>query len=133
MTFLRFTTSNVDADSEVPGGLFTAAYALRDAVLPELMRSDLEQHLLWFKDNLAGPSRFNRSRSKGYYRRKTRGISWFRDTAVDHIARMRQLKRIVELNGYRVSVVKQEHVGYIVYEDAHQVVAEPFAETKVSG
>ena len=30
-------------------------------------------------------ARLNRSRSKGYYRRTTKGISWFKDTATEPV------------------------------------------------
>ena len=32
--------------------------------------------------------------------------------------------------GYAVTLIHEEHVGYFVYEDEVQVVAEPFAETR---
>ncbi|MCL2020534.1 MAG: hypothetical protein FWG81_00120 [Betaproteobacteria bacterium] len=133
MPFLRFVITKVNPDSEVEDGLFNTAYALRKASMPEQVRLELEEHLTWFNKNLAVPRRFNRSKSKGYFhRRKTKGISWFRDTAVDHVARMHRLKRIVESNGYHVSIIREDRVGYIVYEDEYQVVAEPFADTKTS-
>ena len=46
---------------------------------------------------------------------------------------MHDLKLIAEANGYVVSVVKDERVGYVVYEDENQVIAEPFAHTKTGG
>jgi hypothetical protein len=134
MAYLRFVVSGRNSDSGVEDGLFVAAYALRDkGVLPADHRSKLEDHINWFKANLAIPPRFNRSRSKGYYRRATKGIAWFRDTALQHIARMHDLKFIAESHGYVVSVIREDRVGYIVYEDENQVVAEPFADTKTRG
>jgi len=65
--------------------------------------------------NLAVPTRFNRTTSKAHYRRNATGISWFRDSAHEHITRIHDLARI----------------GFVVYEDEHQVVAEPFANTAV--
>jgi hypothetical protein len=35
----------------------------------------LTELLRWFGENLATPDRFNRSKSKGFYRRTTRGIA----------------------------------------------------------
>lgn len=131
MAYLRFVVSQLNSESGVEDGLFGAAYALRDrGVLSADLRSKLEDHISWFKVNLAIPSRFNRSNSKGYYRRATRGISWFRDTAKEHIARMHDLKLIAEANGYVVSLITEDRIGYVVYEDENQVVAEPFADTK---
>ena len=131
MPFLRFLVSSVNAASGVEDGLFVAAYSLRDAgSLSAAERSTLEEHLAWFRQNLAIPDRFNRSRSKGYYRRETKGISWFRDTATEHLARMHELKRIVEANGHIVSVIREDRVGYVIFEDENQVVAESFADTR---
>ena len=81
----------------------------------------------WFKDNLAVPQRFNRSKSNGYYRRRTAGISWLKPTATEHIDKMRALVAILENNGYyRVSEIPTERPGYVIFEDDHQVIAEPF-------
>ena len=134
MSFLRFLVSSINEASGVEDGLFGAAYSLRDdRSLSAAEHSKLEEHLAWFRENLAIPERFNRTRSKGYYRRATKGISWFRDTADEHLARMHELKRIVEANGYIVSVIKEDRVGYVIYEDEDQVVAEPFKDTRTRG
>ncbi len=84
----------------------------------------------WFSKHLPAPARFNRTRSKGYYRRKTKGISWFKDTASECLSRMHVLKRIAEEHGYPVSVICEDRIGFIVYEDEFQAVAEPFFETR---
>jgi hypothetical protein len=115
------------------GGLFAAAYALRDGEdTSESDRQRLTELLSWFNERLPTPERFNRSSSKGYYRRTTKGISWFRDTAEQHIARMYELMRIAESNGHSVSVIQEDRLGYVVYEDEFQVVAEPFADTQTT-
>lgn len=43
---------------------------------------------------------------------------------------MHVLKRVLESHGLAVTVVQETHVGYVVYEDEAQVVAEPFADTR---
>jgi len=43
---------------------------------------------------------------------------------------MFELKRVMEANGHSVHVVRENRVGYIVYEDDVQVIAEPFADTR---
>lgn len=55
----------------------------------EVDREILAANLTRFEKNLETPTRFNRTKSKGFYRRTTRGIAWFKDTASDHLARMR--------------------------------------------
>jgi hypothetical protein len=134
MAFLRFVLSQRHPDSGVEDGVFSVAYELRDS--PEVHPDDREQlrnDLAWFEQNLATPDRFNRTTSKGHYRRVTKGIAWFRDTASDCIARMHQLKRVLESNGHHVTMILENRIGYVVYEDDLQVVAEPFSETKTSG
>jgi len=131
MAFLRFVVSEIHPDSGVKNGLFDVAYTLRDSdEVSEEHRQALADHLAWFAKCLPKPKRFNRSSSKGYYRRATRGIAWFRDTATEHIARMHDMKRIVEMHGHLVEVIREERIGYVVYEDPVQVVAEPFADTR---
>ena len=131
MAFLRFVVLKRHQDSALEAGVISVAYRLRDE--PDVSASDrqsIQDELTWFEKNLTIPKRFNRSASKGYDRRKTRGIAWFRDTATECIARMHQLKRLLEGNGYQVELVREDRLGYIVYEDALQVVAEPFSDTR---
>ena len=112
-------------------GVFQVAYGLRDRPdIPEIDRAALRDTLAWFGKSLAEPARFNRTRSKGYERRQTRGIAWFRDTATEHIARIEQLRNVLEAHGYHVSMLHEERLGYVVYEDEHQAIAEPFANTR---
>jgi len=126
-TLLRFVLQRSHPDTGVEEGVFGAAYELRDGtVISASDRLSLEGLLAWFRANLAVPQRFNRSKSKGYYRRKAAGISWLKPTAGEHIAQMRALVAILEGNGYRVSQITTDRPGYVVFEDDHQVVAEPF-------
>jgi hypothetical protein len=130
MAFLRFVVSKSRQGSEEGNGLFGVAYSLsRSNNIAEPDRQLLDDLLTWFEGNLKSPSRFNRTTSKGYYRRNTKGISWFRDTATEHLSRMRELKRLAEEYGYVVELVRADRVGYVTYEDEAQVVAEPFADT----
>jgi hypothetical protein len=43
---------------------------------------------------------------------------------------MHEVKRVLEASGYVVHVIQKERVGYIVYTDSAQVIAEPFADTR---
>lgn len=45
-----------------------------------------------------------------------------------HIAKVREMCSILEENAIYVRTIKARRPGYIVYEDAYQVVAEPFAD-----
>lgn len=129
--YLRFVVSANHPDTGVADGVFRTAYALRDAGgISKAERDTLVGQLEWFSKNLSIPKRFNRSASKGYYRRATKGISWLRDDAVEHVRRLFEVKRVLEANGHPVHVVRESRIGYIVYKDGAQVVAEPFADTR---
>jgi hypothetical protein len=126
-TLLRFVVANSHPDTGLEEGIFRAAHDLRDGTSASALdREFLDTLLSWFDANLAKPERFNSSRSKGYYRRKTAGISWLKPAAVEHLARMRELAGILERNGIRVSQITTDRPGYVVFEDDHQIVAEPF-------
>jgi hypothetical protein len=63
------------------------SYELRDS--PHIEAADrhvLAENLTWFEKNLETPTRFNRTKSQGFHRRKTRGIAWFKDGAIEHLA-----------------------------------------------
>lgn len=131
MRFIRFVLARRHPDSGVEDGLFTLAYELRDSPAVEAAdRDELAENLVWFGENLETPTRFNRTKSKGFYRRKTRGIAWFKNTATDHLARMHQIKAVLENYGHSVVMLSEARVGYVTYEDAVQVVAEPFSDTQ---
>jgi hypothetical protein len=131
MTFVRFIVSQPHPDSGVEQGLLGAAYALsRSDETSETERAALQELIRWFEEHLPAPARFNRSSSKGHYRRASKGIAWFRDTAALHIARMHELKRLVEASGVPVTIVTGQRIGYVVFEDEFQVIAEPFADTR---
>lgn len=131
MRFIRFVIRQTHPDSGVEAGVFGLAYALRDSPRVEAEdRALLTATLAWVERNLRAPARFNRTTSKGFYRRKTRGIAWFKDTATEHLARMHQIKAALERYGHSVVMLSDTRVGYVVHEDAFQIVAEPFADTR---
>ena len=127
MRYLRFVVDQLDPDSGVAAGIFTVAYELRDS--SNVVAADrhlLAEQLAWFENNLPRPTRLNRTTSKGFYRRRTRGIAWFKDTATEHVARMHQIKAVLERYGHAVAMITEARVGYVVHDDAYQVIAEPF-------
>jgi len=129
--FIRFALARRHPDSGVEDGTFSLAYELRDSPHVEVTdRAVLLENLAWFEKNLNTPTRFNRTKSKGFYRRTTRGITWFKDSATDHLARMHQIKGVLERYGHSVMMLAETRVGYVIYDDAFQVVAEPFSDTQ---
>jgi hypothetical protein len=131
MGLIRFVLARRHPDSGVEDGTFALAYELRHSHHVEAAdRIALAENLAWFEKNLETPTRFNRTKSKGFYRRKTRGIARFKDTASDHLARMHQIKGVLERYGHSVIMLSETRVGYVIYDDAFQVVAEPFSDTQ---
>lgn len=47
---------------------------------------------------------------------------------MEHVARMHAVAAILERYGRPVSMLSRVRVGYVVFEDDVQVVAEPFAD-----
>ena len=111
-------------------GFLQAAGTLADNELTDrFIMERIDSLRVWFCDNLELPERFSKTTSKGYYRRETKGLSWFKPSAKKHISKAFELKGILEECGYEVEVLKESRIGYVVYEDEYQVVAEPFADT----
>jgi len=128
--YVRFVVDAIDDDSQVRGGILQAAHAMRDeGEMLEPDREKLEALLSWFTSQLNTPDRFNRTRSKGYYRRTPKGISWLKDTSKEHIDKMREVAEILTRYGRGVEMLKESRPGYVVYEDEIQIVAEPFADS----
>ncbi|MDP3738018.1 MAG: hypothetical protein Q8R02_11545 [Hyphomonadaceae bacterium] len=129
--YVRFVLPTKTAPAGRREGIFRAAYALKNN--PELGGEELDRlaaALTWLDANLPEPPRFNRTKSKGAYRRETVGLSWFKDTAHETIAHVRTVIRILEARGQPVSMITTVRPGYVVYEDDYQVVAEPFADAE---
>ena len=127
--YVRFVTMRSNDDSGAPEGIFQAASDLRnDGELPTHDAEYLLDILKWFGAHLRRPSRLTRSRRA---HRKNKAISWFKSSAVEHIAKAREIVRLLEEHGWHVRTVKTDRPGYIVYEDDFQAAAEPFASTDV--
>jgi hypothetical protein len=128
--FLRFVISEIDEDSQRELGIFQAIHKLRRrGVLSQYEEQQDDSIGKWFDKNLDKPTRFSASKPP-FYRKKSKAISWFKDSAHDHIARVRTLVAILQNHGISVRMLTTDRVGYVVYEDEHQIVAEPFAGEK---
>jgi hypothetical protein len=127
-TYIRFAVHKVDDDSGRGLGIFQAVYNLRDdGKLFPYEEAHLQELREWFNAHLEIPTRFT-SAKPPFYRKKQRAISWFKDTAHDHLSKIREMVSILETHGVAVSMLKAERVGYVVYEDDYQIVAEPFSD-----
>ncbi len=128
--FIRFVRPNRIEGVGFREGFFCAAYEFRES--PEIdvqTASQLEPLLAWFRQNLTIPKNFNRSKSKGHYRRNTKGLSWYKEDAPAVIEKSFELVQLLNENGFAIEILRTDRVGFIVYEDEQQVVAEPFADT----
>ena len=130
MQFVRFVCGECIEDVGYRAGFLHAAYQLRIAEdVPEYVQEQLSDAIDWFKLNLVVPGKFNCSSSKGFVRRNAHGLSWFKATAADHIGRARDIMAILEANGIDCEAIRTDRIGYVIYEDEYQVVAEPFKDT----
>lgn len=124
---IRFVVSQLDPNSGRRQGLFQAAASLEDrGALAAHELDDYRGVVDWFRDNLEKPDRFaisSRPHAKG------QALSWFKADSLIHIAKMRDLQRILEAHDVSVDVLRTERPGYVIYEDEHQVAAYPFADT----
>lgn len=126
--FVRFVSVDFDEDAQVRTGIFQAAYDLSESGrLPVYEDDALSDIIRWFDKNLARPDRFSRSLKP---HRRPKAVCWFRSSAREHLRRVWEMVRILEDNGVPIYTIKIETPGYLVYEDATQVVAEPFADMK---
>ena len=125
--YVRFVTDQIDSDSGRRLGVFQAAADLVDArVLLDYELAEMQALRRWFDEHLKKPDRFTRSQKSGAAHR---AISWFKCEATEHVSRMHSICRILNEHGIRTIMIISARPGYIVFEDAHQVAAEPFAET----
>lgn len=126
--YIRFVTRRLHSESSREEGVFQAAHRLQDGgSLYEYEFSQLAEHIKWFDIHLKTPARFTTAKPP-HYRKRNRAISWFKETAVEHIARMREVVAILENHDIHVRMIKTDRPGYVVYADDHQIVAEPFAD-----
>ena len=125
--YLRFIIQARDSDSGHRQGLFRAMEELQLAGALTTTEQDEWRELYgWFRLNLLAPDRFSRA---GSAHAKKVALSWFKPDASEHIARMHQIAVILAAHDQHVEMIRSHRPGYIVYEDDHQVAAEPFRDT----
>jgi hypothetical protein len=125
--FTRFVVHKRDEDSGRRQGLFQALAELDgEGRLAGHHRDDYLEVWDWFRLNLNGPT--NLARASRPHAKKV-ALSWFKDSAIEHIRQMRRMSAILAEHDVAVSVLQTKRPGYVVYEDEHQVAAEPFSDT----
>lgn len=125
--YVRFVVGTRDDQSGRRKGLFYAAYDLANAGgLSAEELAALDDIHEWFAKNLTEPTRASwsaRPHAKG------QALSWFKESAVAHVSKMRTLQSVLKEHGVFADVLRTARPGYVVYEDDHQVLAYPFADT----
>ncbi len=126
--YLRFV---ILAPSRRPAtGLFRARYHPQDdPFLPEWLRAPINEHYAWFAEHLPVPRRFTVVSKR---RRIYVGLCWFRPEAREHIARARDLARLIAEAGHPTAALKTRHLGQILYRDEFQIVAKPEVRTRLA-
>tara|TARA_R110000782_G_scaffold53352_3_gene113654 strand:- start:924 stop:1346 length:423 start_codon:yes stop_codon:yes gene_type:complete len=129
-TYVRFVCFQTVERQRNRLGVFQAVHLAEDSdVAPDWALTELKVLDNWFTDNLARPARFatgrRRSSKGGRIQDGQTGLSWFKPEAVDHIRQMHRLKVALEECGIHVEVVTTRDPGKTVWQDAHQLVAEP--------
>jgi hypothetical protein len=123
--YVRFVIGREDEESHVEKGIFQAvALALEWQNITGSDADELNDLQVWFSKNLEKPSSFGRGRHR-------LGICWFKTGSMEHISRIWEIVRILERNGIYVKKIRTDKPGYVVYEDAWQLVAEPFRKGTV--
>ena len=127
MAFVRFVVLHKDEDSAKRQGLFQAIADLDySGALQSHEQSIRDDVKNWFSNNLEKPRKFSRS-SRPHA--KNVALSWFKDSAIEHIRKMHDLAQILRAHDVHVEVIKTDRPGYVVYEDEHQITAEPFGDS----
>ena len=127
LMLIRFVSGEIDEDSLVSVGLFTAAFDLMyETALPDEEYFVLRALMDWFNQHLKGPFRY---RLKAAWRAQ-RAICWFKPTAHEHLSRAWEMAAILQRNDVFIRTIKVQRAGYVLYEDEAQILAEPFADIR---
>jgi len=126
--YIRFVIHGCDDDSTKRKGLFQALVGLQESGEASAEeRTRIDALFKWFSKHLAKPNRFAKSRRP---HAKKVALSWYKASAIEHIRKMHEIAALLDAHGMPIEIVRTGRPGYIVYEDEHQIVAEPFNDTK---
>jgi hypothetical protein len=127
--FIRFIIEFKNEYDEIETGIFQALGYLidRSGILFEYDKKHLEDIRKWFNKNLDAPNKFSKAKRKNAAKVS---LSWYKSTAIEHLAKMYELKEIIERYGMVVTVIKRKNAGYVVYEDEFQISTIPHKKDK---
>jgi hypothetical protein len=125
--FVRFVVPSLKRRAWGLTGIIQAALDLRDAGAFADHEAEWLEHIYeWFNTYLPVPYRFCRSRRP---RDPYEAVCWFKPTAKSCLERAHELAALLEQVGVIAIKIRTRKPGYVVYEDAEQVVAAPFRDT----
>jgi hypothetical protein len=129
--YLRFTTQFINPYGELETGIFMALKYLRDdhSLTTDEDINKLKELSGWFNKNLEKPTRFSKGTSKF---NADVSLSWFKDSAKEHIKKIQDLVEIAEQYDIIIDRIASKNPGYIVFEDEYQVSAVPFKTDRKS-
>lgn len=128
--YVRFSVTEKDKVSGIGMGILTAMGRLRMKDVLHSQEIELyESTLKWFAKNLTVPMVL----AGGNHLSRPGAVSWFKDSATEHIGKMRQLTQILEFHDVAVTQSATTRPGRIEYEDQYQIAAVPFRDTFASG
>lgn len=123
--YLRFKTQFINNEDKPQYGIFHAmeyVEGLRDTSIEDELR--LKELYKWFKSNLDVPKHFHDDAIT--YGWEGKSLSWFKDSAKEHIKLIREAVSILEKYNLIVETVWATNPGQVVYEDEFQVSAIPY-------
>ena len=125
--YLRFVVPENDENSGREMGIFSAGGILDDEGRLYDYESKIRNSILsWFSKNLDVPTV---QASESNYYSNPNAISWFKASAIDHIAKMREYVEILKAHDAQVKQLVTERPGKILYEDEYQIAAVPYKDT----
>jgi hypothetical protein len=122
-TYVRFICFQTVGRQRSRLGLFKAiGEAVESEHAPGWAITEARVQSGWFNKNLAIPQAFSTGGHKGFGQP---GLSWFKPSAFEHIRRMHALRIALAACGTHVEVLTTRDPGLVVWQDEHQIVAEP--------
>ena len=122
--FVRFVVNDKEPVTGEVIGFFKAAYSLRRSELASVPDAAyLNELLAWFDSNLDAPNKFSKANRP---HRHGKAISWFKPSALEHIAKSRELLELMLRYSIQSEMIVTSKPGIMVYEDEYQVAAIPF-------
>jgi hypothetical protein len=123
--YLRFITQFIDESNRTQTGFFNAMdFVTRHRLTRDEDEVKLKDLYAWFKTNLDAPPWF--VSPKGY-RHETKALSWFKDSAKEHIGKVQEVMEVLERYDVKVERIWTKEPGQIVFEDEFQISAVPWA------